>query len=169
MTKATWRPFSRRISVCHTDSRAPVLAGFVSPITRSPNGAALFNAGARRAELTAAESRFNQARLRYEQTVLEALQETSNALNQFHKAGETLEAELALQKATSEYLALATKRYRNGVLAYIDVLDAQRQLFDAQIAVSRAREVQLFALVDLYKALGGGWQPEDLAALKEEQ
>ena len=100
--------------------------------------------------------------------MLAALQETSNALNKFHKAGETLEAELALQKATSEYLALATKRYRNGVLAYIDVLDAQRQLFDAQIAVSRAREVQLFALVDLYKALGGGWQPEDLAALKEE-
>jgi len=56
-----------------------------------------------------------------------------------------------------------------GVLAYIDVLDAQRQLCDAQIAVSRVREVQLFALVDLYKALGGGWQPEDLAALKEEQ
>ena len=127
----------------------------------------LFNAGARRAELSAAESRFNQARLRYEQAVLEALQETSNALNQFHKAGETLEAELALQRATSEYLALATKRYRNGVLAYIDVLDAQRQLFDAQIAVSTAREIQLLALVDLYKALGGGWDPQALAELKE--
>jgi len=54
---------------------------------------------------------------------------------------------------------LATKRYRNGVLAYLDVLDAQRLLFDAQIAASRARQAQLFALVDLYKALGGGWEP----------
>ena len=128
----------------------------------------LFNAGARRAELSAAESRFNQSRLRYEQAVLEALRDTSNALNQFHKAGETLEAELALQQATQEYLALATKRYRNGVLAYIDVLDAQRQLFDAQIAVNAAREVQLFALVDLYKALGGGWDPQTLEALQEQ-
>ena len=127
----------------------------------------LFNAGERRAQLSAAESRFNQARLRYEQAVLEALRETSDALNLFHKSGETLRAELALQQATSEYLALATKRYRNGVLAYIDVLDAQRQLFDAQIAVSTAREAQLFALVDLYKALGGGWDPQTVAALKE--
>jgi outer membrane protein, multidrug efflux system len=127
----------------------------------------LFNAGERRAQLSAAESRFNQARLRYEQAVLEALRETSDALNLFHKSGETLQAELALQQATSEYLALATKRYRNGVLAYIDVLDAQRQLFDAQIAVSTAREAQLFALVDLYKALGGGWDPQTVAASED--
>ena len=117
--------------------------------------------------MSAAESRFNQARLRYEQAVLEALRETSDALNLFHKSGETLQAELALQQATSEYLALATKRYRNGVLAYIDVLDAQRQLFDAQIAVSTAREAQLFALVDLYKALGGGWDPQTVAASED--
>lgn len=127
----------------------------------------LFNAGARRAQLSAAESRFNQARLAYEQAVLESLQETSNALNQFHKAGETLQANLALETATAEYLALATKRYRNGVLAYIDVLDAQRQLFDAQINVNLAREAQLLALVDLYKSLGGGWEPE--AVTNEEQ
>jgi multidrug efflux system outer membrane protein len=127
----------------------------------------LFNAGARRAQLSAAESRFNQARLTYEQAVLEALREVSDALNQFHKSGETLQAELALQQATMEYLALATKRYRNGVLAYIDVLDAQRQLFDAQIAVSEARQAQLFALVDLYKALGGGWDP--LSVPREEE
>ncbi|QFU77380.1 efflux transporter outer membrane subunit [Halioglobus maricola] len=127
----------------------------------------LFNAGARRAELSAAESRFNQARLGYEQAVLEALRETSDALSQFYKAGESLEAQLALEKASSEYLALATKRYRNGVLAYLDVLDAQRLLFDAQLAVSNAREAQLFALVDLYKALGGGWDPEAVPTNEE--
>jgi multidrug efflux system outer membrane protein len=119
----------------------------------------LFNAGARRAELSAAESQFNQARLAYEQAVLEALREASNALNNFHKSGETLRAELALEAASQDYLNLAQKRYRNGVLAYIDVLDAQRLLFDAQIAVSVAREAQLSALVNLYKALGGGWDP----------
>jgi multidrug efflux system outer membrane protein len=123
----------------------------------------LFNSGARRAELTAAESRFNQARLAYEQTVIEALREVSDALNQFHKSREGLEAMLALQKASEEYLSLATKRYRNGVLAYLDVLDAQRLLFNAQITASESRQAQLFALVDLYKALGGGWDPASIS------
>lgn len=122
----------------------------------------LFNAGARRAELYAAESRFKEARLNYEQTVLVALRDVSNALNRYYKSSETLDALLSLESASSEYLQLATKRYRNGVLAYIDVLDAQRRLFDAQISVSSARQIQLFALVDLYKALGGGWEADRL-------
>ena len=126
----------------------------------------LFNAGARRAEVSVAEARFNRARLAYEQATLEALREVSNALNQFHKAGETLRAELALEQAASEYLRLASQRFRNGVLSYLDVLDAQRQLFDAQIEVSNARQAQLFALVDLYKALGGGWDPASIAAAR---
>jgi len=127
----------------------------------------LFNAGARRAEVTAAQSRFNQARLAFELTVLEAMREVSDSLNQFYTSGETLEAQLALESASTEYLSLARKRYRNGVLAYIDVLDAQRSLFIAELAVSFARESQFFALVDLYKALGGGWDPETIRALAE--
>ena len=128
----------------------------------------LFNAGARRAELTAAESRFNQARLAYEQVVLEAFREVSDSLNGFYKTGETLKARLDLEQASTEYLSLATKRWRNGVLAYIDVLDAQRSLFEAQIGVSEARENQLRALVALYKAVGGGWDPAELAAVAEQ-
>ena len=127
----------------------------------------LFNAGARRAQVTAAESRFNQARLGYEQVVLEAFREVSDSLNQFYKAAETLEAELELQRASGEYLELALKRYRNGVLAYIDVLDARRSLFEAQVSVSIGRQAQLFAMVDLYKALGGGWDPAAIRAVAE--
>lgn len=129
----------------------------------------VFNAGARRAQVSAAESRFNQARLTYEQVVLEALREVSDSLNQFYKAGETLQAELELERASAEYLSLAQKRYRNGVLAYIDVLDARRSLFDAQISVSNARQSQLFALVGLYKALGGGWDPEVIKELAQNE
>jgi multidrug efflux pump subunit AcrA (membrane-fusion protein) len=81
--------------------------------------------------------------------------------------GETLQAELELQNASEGYLALAQKRYRNGVLAYLDVLDARRRLFEAQISVSFARQGQLFSLVDLYKALGGGWEPETIKAVAE--
>ena len=125
----------------------------------------LFNAGARRAGVTAAESRFNRARLNYEKVVLESLREVSNSLNQFYKAGEALEARLQLERASAEYLSLALKRYRNGVLAYIDVLDARRSLFAAQLSVSNARQAQLFGLVGLYKAVGGGWDPQAIASL----
>jgi multidrug efflux system outer membrane protein len=125
----------------------------------------LFNAGARQARVSAAESRFNQARLNYEQVVLEAFREVSDSLNRFYKSGEALEARLELERASAEYLNLAQKRYRNGVLAYIDVLDARRSLFEAQISVSNARQAQLFGLVDLYKALGGGWDPATIEAL----
>ena len=127
----------------------------------------LFNAGARRAQLSAAESRFNQARIAFERVVIESFREVSDSLNGFYKAGETLEAELALERASAEYLSLAEKRYRNGVLAYLDLLDARRSLFDAQVSVSFAREEQLVALVSLYKALGGGWDPAELEALAE--
>jgi len=127
----------------------------------------LFNAGARRAQLTAAESLFNQTRLAYQQAVLQAMREVSDSLNQFYKSGESLQAQLALEAASREYLDLATKRYRNGVLAYLDVLDAQRQLFTAQISVSVARENQLIALVQLYKALGGGWDPASIQAAQK--
>ncbi len=127
----------------------------------------LFNSGARRAELTAAESRFNQARIEYERIILIAFREVSDALNQFHKSTETLDALSDLEQSSAEYLGLAEKRYRNGVLAYIDVLDARRQLFDAQIAVSLALQDQMFALVNLYKAVGGGWDPEAVQALAE--
>jgi NodT family efflux transporter outer membrane factor (OMF) lipoprotein len=127
----------------------------------------LFNAGARRAEVSAAQSRFNQARLGFEETVLQAMRDVSDSLNQFYKSGETLQAQLALETASAEYLRLANKRYRNGVLAYIDVLDAQRRLFEAQLGVSFAREKQFFALVNLYKALGGGWDPETIKAMAE--
>jgi multidrug efflux system outer membrane protein len=128
----------------------------------------LFNAGARRAQLSATESRFNQSRLAYELSVIEALREVSDSLNKFYKAGESLQAELALEEASRGYLELATKRHRNGVLAYLDVLDAQRQLFDAQIAESVAREGQLVAMVGLYKALGGGWDPASVITAQED-
>lgn len=121
----------------------------------------LFNAGARRAELTAAEHRYNEARLQWEQALLGALREVADALVRFRKSGEELEAVLVLQQASEEYLTLAFKRYRNGVLAYIDVLDAQRSLYLAQIGVSQARLARLQALVQIYKSLGGGWNPEE--------
>ena len=103
-----------------------------------------------------------------EQIVLYALREAADALNNFYKSGEALDAALDLEAASTEYLTLATKRYRNGVLNYLDVLDAQRLLFESQISASFARETQLLALVDLYKALGGGRDPNAFVPVEEQ-
>ncbi len=127
----------------------------------------LFDAGSRRARVQAAESRFNQARLAWERAILEALREVADALVEFNQARAILDADLALEHASAEYLELATKRYRNGVLSYIDVLDAQRSLFAAQLSVSASRQAQHISMVELYKSLGGGWDPDDVARVSE--
>ena len=64
----------------------------------------------------------------------------------------------ALCDAAREYVRLAHLQYRAGSINYIDVLDAQRRYFDAQIGLSNAVRDEHLALVGLYKALGGGWQ-----------
>ncbi len=65
-----------------------------------------------------------------------------------------------LRDATVKYVSLAHIQYRAGSLNYIDVLDAQRRYFDAQIAVSNATRDEYLALINLYKVLGGGWKAE---------
>ena len=62
------------------------------------------------------------------------------------------------RNAARKYVELAELQYRTGSINYIDVLDAQRRYFDAQIGLSNAVRDENLALVQLYKALGGGWQ-----------
>ena len=62
-------------------------------------------------------------------------------------------------KAYEEAVRLANLRYTSGLSAYFEVLDAQQQLFPAEISLARTHRDQLVAVVNLYKALGGGWQP----------
>lgn len=73
----------------------------------------------------------------------------------------TAELKFNLKEAARQYVVLAKLQYINGVIRYIDVLDAQRKFFDAQVEESKAVRNEHLALVGLYKALGGGWQPSD--------
>ena len=71
---------------------------------------------------------------------------------------ETYGLKLSLREAALKYVNLAHLQYRAGSLNYLDVLDARRKYFDAQISLSNALRDEYIALVNLYKALGGGWQ-----------
>ena len=68
------------------------------------------------------------------------------------------ESRSRLEEAARSYMELANLQYINGVISYLDVLDAQRGYFDAQIGLNNAVRDELLSVVYLYRALGGGWQ-----------
>ena len=88
----------------------------------------------------------------------EAIKETRNAIVNFNKIKEVYELRANLERSAKSYMDLAQLQYINGVINYLDVLDAQRGYFDAQIGLSNAIRDELIAVVQLYKALGGGWE-----------
>ncbi|MEM9300521.1 MAG: efflux transporter outer membrane subunit [Pseudomonadota bacterium] len=117
----------------------------------------VFEAGARRAAVSAAEEARQQSLLAYRQTLLAALAEVSNSIDGYARSGDIFRTAEQLLDAAREYHRLANLQYREGVIGYIDVLDAQRQLLDAETSVSAARRVRLTTLSNVYRALGGGW------------
>jgi multidrug efflux system outer membrane protein len=93
----------------------------------------------------------------YQQSVLTALSDVSNALTAREKVAlqrDELEREV---KALSESVRIAKVRYVGGLSTYVEVLDAEQQLFPAEIALAQSELDQLVAVVQIYKALGGGW------------
>ena len=94
----------------------------------------------------------------YEKSVLTAFKEVHNSIVNFNKIKEVYELRNNLERSAKSYMDLAQLQYINGVINYLDVLDAQREYFDAQISLSNAMRDELIAVVQLYKALGGGWK-----------
>jgi multidrug efflux system outer membrane protein len=117
----------------------------------------IFEGGRNRRRVEITESQQRQALYGYENTVLDAFRETEDALVTYRTVGEERAAQAGRVQAERKVLELAELRYRGGVTAYLEVLDAQRSLFDSELAESEAIGNHLIALVRLYKALGGGW------------
>ena len=117
----------------------------------------LFTGGRLSNEKRAAEARAEQARNQYEQSVLVALREASDALVGVRTARDQVAAQQTQAQALRQALRLAELRYQTGISNYLEVLEAQRSLFDAELALSQAQLRQLSAAVELYRALGGSW------------
>lgn len=105
----------------------------------------------------AAVARYDQARLNYEQKVLTAFSEVSSAAANIRYTRETALRKRQLRDAAQQYASLAFVQYNAGWIAYIDVLDAQRRFFEAEIGLTNAVRDELLSLVYLYRVLGGGW------------
>lgn len=114
-----------------------------------------FGKNKRRVEIE--RERTEQALLQYENTILQSFREVEDALIEIYTYKMELEAIEAQLAASRNAAYLSNKRYDGGVTSYLEVLDSERTLFDAEVSASQTRQLQLQAYVKLYKALGGGW------------
>lgn len=128
-------------------------AGFIAGSLLQP----IFAMGKNKAKVKAAKARYEQEVYSYEKSVLGAFKEVNNAIVTVRKVKEIRASRMNLEASASKYLELAQLQYINGVISYMDVLDAQRGLLDAQIGLNNAVLDELLSVVYLYKALGGGF------------
>lgn len=120
--------------------------------------APIFNNGAIAADVSAASARQQQALAGYEKVVQSAFADTLDALSAVRSSRDTELAQRKQLDAMREALRLARLRYDNGYSSYLEVLDAERSVFQLEQALADARLTRLQAAVSLYTALGGGWR-----------
>jgi multidrug efflux system outer membrane protein len=128
---------------------------FAAPISMP-----VFNAGSIAGQVKAAEAVQQQTLVRYQQVIQTAFREVEDALIDQAKSREQLTAQKRQMEALRRTLDLAGLRYENGYTSYLEVHDAERGLFNVELAYTQTQGVLFRALVNLYKSMGGGWVVE---------
>jgi outer membrane protein, multidrug efflux system len=124
----------------------------------------IFQAGRIRRNLDAAKARFDQALAQYQKAALNGYREVADSLVTIQKlAVRRVEQEKGVV-ALKDAAKLSRERYDSGLANYLEILIADQQLFSQELQLARTRGAELRALVQLYRVLGGGWQPEPGAA-----
>jgi outer membrane protein, multidrug efflux system len=118
----------------------------------------VFTGGALRGNLHLAESQHQQALIGYQQAIQRAFGDVSDALIGYQKFHEVRVRQQESVADLQESVRLSKLRYQGGTTTYLEVLDGQRSLFAAELTLAEARGNEYQSLVQLYKALGGGWQ-----------
>ncbi len=118
----------------------------------------IFTAGAIKSNIHLTEAERERALIQYERTIQTAFKEVSDALIAHQRVRESREKQELLVAALEDRLRLAYLRYRGGVDTQLNALDADRDLFTAELNLAQIRLDELLSVVQLYKALGGGWQ-----------
>jgi multidrug efflux system outer membrane protein len=127
----------------------------------------LYNGGRIKQNYEASVARFDQAVAQYQRAALNSYREVADALVSIEKFGvQRAELELGVE-ALRDAVQLSRSRYDTGLSSYLEVLVADQQLFQQELRLAEARGEQWRALALLYRALGGGWQPEPPPAVKE--
>jgi len=117
----------------------------------------IYQSGLGTGNVEVARAQLKQAELSYRRGVLQAYREVADALIFTDKSRGIIEQSTIRRDAAARVVELQLKRYKAGVVSYLDVLDAERQLFSAEIALAQATFGRVGGYVSLYRALGGGW------------
>ncbi len=118
----------------------------------------IFTAGALRGNLRLAESQRQQELIAYKQAIQLAFRDVSDALIGYQKYHQVRVEQEVTVEDLRDTVSTSLSRYRGGITTYLEVLDGQRSLFSAELTLAQAKGSEYQSLVELYKALGGGWQ-----------
>jgi multidrug efflux system outer membrane protein len=120
----------------------------------------IFTAGAIAGQVQAAEASQQQALLSYQKAIQEAFREVNDSLISQDRTREQLKVQNRQVEALQQYASTARLRYDNGYTSFIEVLDAERSLFNVQLQYTQTQQVEFQAMINLYLAMGGGWVNE---------
>jgi outer membrane protein, multidrug efflux system len=126
----------------------------------APINMPIFTGGALAGQVQVAEATQQQALFGYQKAIQEAFREVNDELINQDRTGAQLVAQKSQVKSLELYAETARLRYDNGYTSYIEVLDAERSLFNAQLQYTQTQQTQFQAMTNLYKAMGGGWVAE---------
>jgi outer membrane protein, multidrug efflux system len=118
----------------------------------------IFTGGRIRSNVRLTEAQKQEAVLAYQQSIQQSFREVSDSLVAYRKNQEFRSQQELLTNSAQDATRLSDMRYRGGVTSYLEVLDSDTRYFDAQLSLAQARLNERLALVQLYNALGGGWQ-----------
>jgi multidrug efflux system outer membrane protein len=118
----------------------------------------IFNAGRIRSGVRLTEAQKQEALASYEKSIQTGFREVADSLVGYRKISEQRAQEELFVTALRDSVRLANLRYRGGLESYLPVLDAERNLFQGELQLARLKRDELVSVVNLYRALGGGWQ-----------
>ena len=121
----------------------------------------LFQGGGLHGQYEQARAAWEVAKLQYQQAALNAFADVADALESRRRLAQVREQQERAVAAYAEAVTLSTQRYAAGKASYLEVIQAQQQLFPAEVALAQTRRDQYTVIVQLYKALGGGWKLGD--------
>ncbi len=118
----------------------------------------IFDAGRNKARAENARARAGEALAAYDTVAKQAFREAADSLDAYLRTGQIATEQAALVEANRQVAELASVRFEGGESGYLEVLDAERNLFSSELVLADARRDRLLAIVQAYRALGGGWK-----------
>ncbi len=129
----------------------------------------LFEGGKLTADLAQAKARYEELTATYRGTVLGAFRDVEDSLTDLHMRADAARAQTRAVDSSREYLRLTQLQYKEGLVSYLQVIDAERTLLTNELAAVQLLDQRLVSTVLLIKALGGGWTMQDVDRLGHEE